>query len=186
MFGDSITKWYVKREKDLFEESEPSIVKWMPAPNDFPAPNGCSIGAYLDEDDDTKIRFKAAGYYLLLGRVASRLKRHTKNILNLHNNVQLELRTNGGPPLQVNPGIVKHGEFDWNGEDDCVLYNDKMAEYGNINDIIYAEADSYISVKATGGACFALHGMAPELFDRIPTQSLTVIRLGDMRIDRYK
>lgn len=182
VFGEGIAKWVVKREKDWYAESEPSTVKWMPAPNDF---WGGSIGAYLDGDDDTKIRFEAAGHYLLLGRVASRLKKHTKNILDLHNNVQLELRTNGGLPLQVNPGIVKYKEFDWN-EDGDFLYNDKMAEYGNINDIIYAEADSYISVKATGGACFALHGMAPELFDRIPTQSLTAIRLGDMQIDRYK
>lgn len=74
----------------------------------------------------------------------------------------------------------------WNEDDECVLYNEKMVEYGHINDIIYAEADSYVSVKATGGACFALHGMAPELFDRIPTQSLAAIRLGDMQIDRYK
>ena len=62
-----------------------------------------------------------------------------------------------------------------------------MAEYGHINDIIYAEKDSYVSVRATEGACFAWHGTAPSpTVDKIPTQSLSTIRLDyDMRVDRY-
>lgn len=186
VFGDSITKWYVKREKD--PKSQPSTVKWMPAPNDFPAPKSASMGVSLDEDDDTKIRFKAAGYYLLLGRVASRLKEKPvfTGIHELISAVQLELRTKGELPLQINPGVVNYQkECSWN-EDERVPYNEKMVEYGNINDIVYAETDSYISVKAIGRACFACHGAAPDPFQKIPTQSLSAIRLGDMRVDRYE
>ncbi|KAL7492382.1 hypothetical protein ACHAWT_001690 [Skeletonema menzelii] len=179
VFGDSIAKWNAKSEKD--PKSEHSVIKWVPAQDDLPK---TAQGAYLDETDETKIRFRKAGYYLLLGRVASRLKKNlTADMCSFFGTVRVELRTNGGLPLQIDPEIISYPS----NYSDPPSYNKKMAEYGPINDIIYAEKDSYVSVRATEGACFARHGTAPSpSVDKIPTQSLSTIRLDhDMRVDRY-
>jgi len=181
VFGDSIARWSVKCERD--PNSEHSIIKWLPAQDDFPR---TSQGAILDENDETKIRFRKAGYYLLLGRVAARLKKKfNTNESKYYGTVRLELRTNGGLPLHIDAEVVSYP----NNFNEDLSFNNKMAEYGPINDIIYAESDSYISVRATTGACFARHGTAPSPFgvDKIPTQSLSAIRLDyNMRVDRYQ
>eukprot|EP00984_Skeletonema_dohrnii_P034974 scaffold34580_cov128-Skeletonema_dohrnii-CCMP3373.AAC.1 len=181
VFGDSMARWSVKCERD--PNSEHSMIKWLPAQDDFPK---TSQGAHLDENDETKIRFRKAGYYLLLGRVAARLKKKfNTNESKYYGTVRLELRTNGGLPLHIDPEVVSYP----NNFNEDLSFNNKMAEYGPINDIIYAESDSYISVRATAGACFARHGTAPSPFglDKIPTQSLSAIRLDyNMRVDRYQ
>jgi len=152
----------------------------MPAQDDLPK---TPQWTYLDENDETKIRFRKAGYYLLLGRVASKLKKEFYDD-SYCGTVRLELRTNGGLPLQIDPEVISYP----NDSSDPPSYNKKMAEYGPINDVIYAETDSYVSVRAIGGACFAQHGTVPSPcgVDKIPTQSLSAIRLEhNMRVDRY-
>jgi hypothetical protein len=179
VFGDSIAKWNAKSGED--PKSEHSVIKWIPAQDDLPK---TSQGAYLDETDETKIRFRKAGYYLLLGRVASKLKKNlTDDLSSSWGAVRVEHRTNGGLPLQIDPEIISYPS----NYSDPPSYNKKRAEYGPINDIIYAEKDSYVSVRATKGACFAWHGTVPSpSVDKIPTQSLSTIRLDhDMRVDRY-
>ncbi len=179
VFGDNISKWSpTARDPDR----EHSFIKWMPAQNDLPQ---TPQWAYLDDNDQTKIRFRKAGYYLILGRVASKLKREFNPANSYWGTVRLELRTNGGVPLHIDPEVISFPD-DFK---DPLPYNKKMAEYGPINDVIYAERDSYISVRATGGACFAQRGTVSSQFgvgNNIPTQSLSAIRLEhDMRVDRY-
>ena len=41
-------------------------------------------------------------------------------------------------------------------------------------------------MKAVRGSCFSSHGSHPVMFDKLPTQSLSAIRLGSScRVDRY-
>ncbi|KAL7539608.1 hypothetical protein ACHAXR_010225 [Thalassiosira sp. AJA248-18] len=179
-FGDNISKWNVQHGEDL--KDEPHIVKWTAGNHDFPSPNGSSIShAILDDKDDTKIRFKKEGHYLLLGRVAARLKK--RDFEDDENpSIQLELCTKGSLPLHTIPDLVSFGV----GHED-ETYNKKLCEYGPINDIIYAEQDSYVCVKAKQGACFTGHGSVPDPIGRIPTQSLTAMRLKpSMWVDRYQ
>ena len=107
------------------------------------------------------IQFKKNGYYLIMGRVASRLRKDYDFDLDKPA-VQLELCTKGGMPLHTIPEVVKYIP----GDDDP--HNKQMADYGHINDIVYAEEDSTLCVRAVRGACFARHGSVPELVGRKP------------------
>jgi hypothetical protein len=58
-------------------------------------------------------------------------------------------------------------------------------DYGAINDIIYAETDSY--VKALRGACFSQHVAVPVSFGKIPTQILSAMRHDPKtQLERYQ
>lgn len=178
VFGDNISKWSpAARDPD----SEHSFIKWMPAQHDLP---NTLQWAYLDENDKTKLRFRKAGYYLVLGRVASKLRKVVNPGNSYWGTVRLELRTNGGVPLHIDPEVISYP----NDCKDPPPYK-KMADFGPINDVIYAERDSYISVRATGGACFSQCEKVPSQFEfgnNIPTQSLSAMRLDhDTRVDRY-
>ena len=60
-------------------------------------------------------------------------------------------------------------------------------DYGAINDIIYAETDSYVSVKALRGACFSQHVAVPVSFGKIPTQILSAMRHDPKtQLERYQ
>mmetsp|Transcript_12500 Transcript_12500/g.21643 ORF Transcript_12500/g.21643 Transcript_12500/m.21643 type:complete len:224 (+) Transcript_12500:2-673(+) len=96
----------------------------------------------------------------------------------------MELRSSSGSPLHINPEVVSYPA---NYSDEPYVYNEKMVEYGSISDIIYAESDSNLCVRATKGACFAQHGATPEPSGKIPTQSLSVMRMDpSVRVDRYQ
>lgn len=173
--GGSVAKWNVEREK---EKDEPTIAKWTPGNNDFPTshPNCASL--------DTKVQFKKAGFYLILGRVASRLRKDCNSDYDYGERptVQLELCTKGGTPLHIVAEVVSYP----NSSDD-VEYSKKMVDYGSINDVIYAEKDSCVSARAVRGACFAGHGCVPVSFGKIPTQSMSAMRLKpSSRVDRYQ
>ena len=157
--------------------SEPTTVKWTPAITDFPAAPSTTL-----TPDGDGIQFKKEGFYLILGRVACRLRKDVKSDdYNHPPAVELELCTRGGTPLQTLPNVISYpiGIF---GEP----YEKRAVEYGPINDIVYAEQDSTIRVKAVRGACFSSHGCHPVKFDKLPTQSLSAIRLkSSCRVDRY-
>ena len=178
IFGDSFCKWNVKGVNG--EDGEcVRVAKWVPATDDLPKTNQ---GTYLDENDATKIRFRKCGYYLLLGRIAARLEKNRTGSFQHKGSIQLDHRTNGGKPLQIFSEVVSF----WTDSEEP-SYNKKLAEYGPINDIIYAQSDSYIRVRATEEACFAQHGTAPGPTDeKVPTQSLSAMRLDDMKVDRYR
>jgi hypothetical protein len=94
------------------------------------------------------------------------------------------LKSGSGAPLHIIPEVVSY-------QDGRTLeeqpYNKKLVDYGPINDIIYAETDSYVSVKAVRGACFSQHGAVPVSFGKIPTQSLSAMRLDpNTEVDRYQ
>jgi hypothetical protein len=96
--------------------------------------------------------------------------------------VQLELCTKGGTPLHIVAEVVSYP----NNSDD-VEYSKKMVDYGSINDVIYAEKDSFVCARAVRGACFAGHGCVPVSFGKIPTQSMSAMRLKpSSRVDRYQ
>ena len=175
IFGDNMMKWNVKRDKD--PNAEPSSVAWTEAGGNCTS-TPC---AYLDKGE-TKIQFKKAGYYLLLGRVAGRLEK--KRIHDHHSaTIRLELMTNGGMPLHISPELVSYPSHKL--ED--MPYNKKRVDYGHINDIVYAENDSFLRVRGTGGACIAHHGSVPSAFEKIPSQSFSALRLDlSMQVDRYQ
>jgi hypothetical protein len=84
-------------------------------------------------------------------------------------------------PIQILPEIVSFSD-DRRSEP----YNNKMAEYGHMNDVIYVEDNSYLTVRGSHGACFAKHGTLPLIFNKMATQSLTVMRLDRLVcLDRY-
>ncbi|KAL7476675.1 hypothetical protein ACHAW6_002520 [Cyclotella cf. meneghiniana] len=179
--AESVVKWNVHWEED--PNDEPSVVKWTASNIGFSAERNISPVASLDSEDDTKIRFKKAGYYLILGRIAARLKKNY-NFEYSHPAVQFELHAHDGAPLQINPGVISYpcGSALQNRP-----YNEKMVDYGPINDIVYAESDSYVCVRAVRGACFSPHGTVPSTDEKIPTQSLSAMRLDPaMKVDRYR
>ncbi|KAL3798162.1 hypothetical protein HJC23_005723 [Cyclotella cryptica] len=182
VFGaESVAKWNVTWDGD--HNDEPSTVKWTACKN------GCSTGknispvASLDSEDNTKIRFKKAGYYLLIGRIAARLKKNHVFESN-HPAVQLEIHASDGTPLQIDPEVISY----LCGSKVCDQpYNNMMSDYGPVNDVVYAERDSYVCARALRGACFSPHGTVPSTDEKIPTQSLSVMRLDpSMAVDRYR
>jgi len=182
IFGSSMTKWNVVREKEL--KATPSIAKWTESNNDFP------ISTFshkpLLADDGTKIHFKKAGYYLLFGRIATSVKQNLeehKHLKHHHSTTQLHLCTKGGVPLHIMKDLVSYNER--NSE----IYNEKLVDYGSINDVVYVEENSYICVKNTLGSFVARHGTgsAPDPFGKIPTQGLSALRLPlSVKVDRYQ
>ncbi|KAL9178897.1 hypothetical protein ACHAXT_011870 [Thalassiosira profunda] len=179
VFGDCIKSWNVQREKDL--KAEPTTVKWTPGINDFSMPSETSLDSVsLDDGDATALRFKKAGLYLILGRVSARLRKDYDYELGEKPAVQLELCTKGGTPLLISPHLIS-----WPVGTDDEPYDKRIAEYGPIRDVVCAEKDSIIRVKAVRGACFARHGTVPG--EKIPTQNLSVLRLSpSARADRYQ
>jgi len=158
--------------------SEPTTVKWTAAETDFPS----APSTVLTPDGDG-IRFKREGFYLILGRVACRLKKNVEHELGYSPPaVQLELRTRGGRPLQTLPEVISYpSDFD------DEPYEAKAVEYGPVNDVVYAERDSTVRARAVRGACFVGHGCRPVSFGKLPAQSLSAIRLGSScRVDRYQ
>ena len=185
VFGDSIEKWSVKREEGEDHHAEPTRAKWMVCRNDFNNPNCMSSRfAHVDDEDSTMIRFRKAGYYLLLGRVAGTLK---KNCKYEDAAIKLELRTNGGTPVHISHNLVSYPGNSYYGPEYCVPYEKRRVDYGHINDVIYAESESFLQISGFGGACIAQHGTVPDPFDKIPTQSLSATRLApSVRVDRYQ
>lgn len=108
--------------------SEPSQVKWVAAQNDFPSTN---LATRLDEHDETKIHFRKAGFYLLLGRVAARLKRKFKPgwLESCSPTIRLELYSKGGLPLQIDSEVVSFWSNNFWEE---YSYNNNMTEYGPV------------------------------------------------------
>jgi len=179
VFGSSMTKWNVAREKN--SRAAPSIATWTKSDNDFPE----SLSPQSLSEDGTQIQFKKAGYYLMLGRVASGLKngQETNLMSSPSPKTQFLLSTKGGVPLHVIKELTLYESDDTDNSEFCK----KRADYGSINDIVYVEKNSYIRVIAKGGSFLAGHGTTPDPFGKIPTQSLTALRLSpSARIDRYQ
>ena len=103
-----------------------------------------------------------------------------------HSAIQSELNTIDGSPLHAIPEVVSY-LASCHHDDTDQTQKKKIVDYGPINDIIYAEEESFACVKAKLGACFANHGAVPVSFGKIPTQSLSVMQLNtSSRVDRYR
>ena len=132
--------------------SEPTTVRWTAAETDFPS----ALSTVLTPDGDG-IRFKKEGFYLILGRVACRLKKNVVHELGSSPPaVQLDLRTRGGRPFQTLPEVISYPS-----SMDDEPYEVKAVEYGPVNDVVYAERDSTVRVTAVLGAYFSSHGCRP-------------------------
>ena len=135
----------------------------------------------LDSKDDTKIRFTKSGNYIIIGKVAGCLKESFEDddVEYEHRPaIHLDVCNSFGALLQTMPEVVS-----FTGDEP---YNNKLAEYGHINDVISVEDHSYLRVRGSNGACFAKHGTVPFLFDKLPTQSLTAMKLDPRAcVDRY-
>ena len=95
--------------------------------------------------------------------------------------MHLDLFDSFGTLLQTLSEVVSFDDGD--GEKEC---DQRIAEYGHINDVIYAEDNSYISVSGSNGACCVKHGTVPTVFGEIPTQNLTIMKLDPLIcVDRY-
>lgn len=180
--GGSIAKFNVVMTKD-----EPTIIKWKSGNSARQTAQNMSTNPVcIDSNDDTRICFNISGYYIIIGRIAAQLKKkHHRTASDewYHNRprVILGVHSSFETPLQILPEVVSFpaNSVEWS-------YNNKMAEYGHINDVIYADQDSYLTIKGVDGACFSKHGTLPILFDKIPTQSISVMRIDPLAcIDRY-
>jgi hypothetical protein len=179
--GKNIAKFNVAVDDG---SDETTIVEWEPCNIASSTINTNHTGiARLDSNDNTKIRFSKSGHYIIIGRVAGCLEEsfHKSNVHYENLPVHLDICNSFGATLQSLPEVVSFSR-----DDRREPHNKRMAEYGHLNDVIYVEDISYLTVRGINGACFAQHGTSPTSFNRMATQSLTVMRLDHLVcVDRY-
>jgi hypothetical protein len=104
--GSNIAKFSVVIED---ASDEPTIVKWKPCNIAASNKNNTTAVVSIDRDDPKKIVFNKSGRYIIIGRVAGRLRKSSHKNNSIYDNgssVHLDLFNSFGVPLQILPEIV--------------------------------------------------------------------------------
>jgi len=194
VFGNSLARFDQLRKPNGKRADEPRrIATWKKSITDFPS----TIFEPKLLCDGTKIEMSTAtepGYCLVLGRVASMLKKKEYKkpfgrfgVMEDSQSVEVRITTSGGRPLHANSAIAFDMAHD---QDSHHSSPEHIIDYGSINDVVFLSKGNRISVETNGvhrdQLCLSDHGTSPPLFGKAITQNLFLLMLSpSMQVERY-